>query len=165
MSNIRIELETSRGSIHLTLLADQTPVTCANFLNLAQRGYYNGLKFHRVIADFMVQGGCPQGIGSGGPGYKFEDECLPALKFDRAGLLAMANSGPRTNGSQFFITHVPTAWLNGKHTIFGTVTQGQDIVDTIKGGDKIISVKVLDDTADLMKAQAARVAEWNKVLD
>ena len=113
MDDIKITVNTSKGAINLTLFPDDAPVTCANFLNLATRGYYDGLKFHRVIPDFMVQGGCPQGTGTGGPGYKFEDECKPHRKHDKAGILSMANSGPSTNGSQFFITHVPTAWLDG----------------------------------------------------
>lgn len=164
MNDIRIQMNTDRGTIDLTLFADRTPVTCANFLNLAQSGYYDGITFHRVIKDFMVQGGDPTGSGSGGPGYRFEDECRADLKFDRAGLLAMANAGPRTNGSQFFITHVKTDWLNGKHTIFGAVTNGQDVVDAIRQGDKIKSVTVLDSTDELFKDQASRISEWNKAL-
>ncbi len=164
MTDIRIKFKTTRGDIEVTLLASRAPVTCASFLNLAKRGFYNGLTFHRVIKDFMVQGGDPEGTGRGGPGYRFEDECHGDLRFDRAGLLAMANAGPRTNGSQFFITHVPTDWLNGKHTIFGTVTKGQDVVDSIKQGDKIDAIEVLDSTDDLFAAQASRLAEWNKVL-
>ena len=112
--------DTDRGPIRVELAADKAPLTVANFVNLAQRGYYDGLKFHRVIADFMVQGGCPQGTGTGGPGYKFEDETNNGLRHER-GVLSMANAGPGTNGSQFFITHVPTPWLDGKHTVFGKV--------------------------------------------
>ncbi len=164
MNDIRIQMNTDRGTIDLTLLAGRTPVTCANFLNLAKSGYYDGITFHRVLADFMIQGGDPTGTGRGGPGYRFEDECHADLKFDRAGLLAMANAGPRTNGSQFFITHVPTSWLNGKHTIFGVVTQGQDVVDAIRQGDKIKDITVLDSTDDLFKDQAARIGEWNQAL-
>ncbi len=137
MQDIRIILTTNKGPIEATLLASQTPVTVANFLNLATRGYYNGLSFHRVIPDFMIQGGDPEGSGRGGPGYRFEDECKPELKHDRSGLFSMANAGPGTNGSQFFITHVPTPWLDGKHTVFGSVTKGQDVVNAIKQGDKI----------------------------
>ena len=164
MQDIRIQLVTSRGTIDLTLFASKAPVTVANFLNLAKRGFYDGLKFHRVIDDFMVQGGDPTGTGSGGPGYRFEDEVDTGLKFDRAGLLAMANAGPRTNGSQFFITHIPTTWLDGKHTIFGEVTKGQEIVDGIKQGDTITKIEVLDSADELFTAKADRIAEWSKSL-
>jgi peptidyl-prolyl cis-trans isomerase B (cyclophilin B) len=134
-------------------------------LNLAKRGYYNGIKFHRVIANFMVQGGDPTGTGSGGPGYRFEDECKRYLKHDREGILSMANAGPGTNGSQFFITHLATPHLDMKHTVFGRTTQGQDIVNAIRQGDKIESIEVLDSTDDLFTAQATRISEWNKALD
>ena len=117
-----ITIHTSKGDIKLTVFASKTPVTAASFLNLASRGFYDGLKFHRVIPDFMIQGGDPTGTGMGGPGYRFEDECRPDLRHDGPGVLSMANAGPGTNGSQFFITHVPTDWLNGKHTVFGKVT-------------------------------------------
>ena len=125
--------DTDRGPIRVELAADKAPLTVANFVNLAQRGFYDGLNFHRVIKDFMVQGGCPQGTGTGGPGYTFKDEPHPELTFDKPYLLAMANAGPGTNGSQFFITVGPTAWLNFKHTIFGEVAdQGsRDVVDAI----------------------------------
>jgi peptidyl-prolyl cis-trans isomerase B (cyclophilin B) len=164
MNDIRIEMRTSRGDIGITLLCSRAPTTCASFLNLARRGYYDGLIFHRVIDDFMIQGGDPTGTGRGGPGYQFEDECHPDLKFDRPGLLAMANAGPRTNGSQFFVTHVPTPWLNMKHTIFGTVTSGQDVVDAIRQGDKILGITVLDPADDLFAAKKERLAEWEKAL-
>jgi len=138
----------------------------ANFVNLAKRGFYDGLKFHRVIPDFMVQGGCPQGTGTGGPGYKFEDECRPDLRHDKPGVLSMANAGPRTNGSQFFITHVATPWLDGKHTVFGEIVGAEDqkVVDAIRGSDKIDSITLSGDAAAVLAAQADRVAEWNKVL-
>ena len=135
-------ITTSRGPIRLRLHDDKTPLTVASFVNLAQRGYYDGLGFHRVIPDFMIQGGCPHGSGTGGPGYKFEDEVVTGLKHDRPGILSMANAGPRTNGSQFFITHVPTPHLNGKHTVFGKVTKGLDVVDAIRQGDVMVKVKV-----------------------
>ena len=127
--------KTSKGDIRVELFADKTPKTVENFEKLVGEGFYNGLKFHRVIADFMVQGGCPQGTGTGGPGYKFADEFHPDLKHDTPGILSMANSGPNTNGSQFFITHVPTPWLDNKHSVFGKVLDGQDIVDAIEQGD------------------------------
>lgn len=127
--------KTSKGTITVELFEDKVPKTVANFTKLAGEGFYNGLKFHRVIADFMVQGGCPQGTGTGDPGYKFDDEFHPELRHDGPGVLSMANSGPNTNGSQFFITHVATPWLDDKHSVFGKVTEGQDIVDTIAQGD------------------------------
>jgi peptidyl-prolyl cis-trans isomerase B (cyclophilin B) len=164
MQDIRIKISTDKGDIEITLLASKTPLTVANFLNLASKGYYNGLKFHRVIPNFMIQGGDPTGTGAGGPGYKFEDEFSADLKFNRPGLLAMANAGPRTNGSQFFITHVPTDWLNQKHTIFGEVTKGQDIVNAVAQGDKIKSIEILDSTDELFKAQAARIEQWNAAM-
>ena len=164
MNDIRIKIRTGKGDIELTMLASKTPITVANFLNLASKKYYNGLKFHRVIANFMIQGGDPKGTGSGGPGYQFEDEFLPELKFDKAGLLAMANAGPRTNGSQFFITHGPTPHLNNKHTIFGVTTKGQDVIDAIAQGDKIQSIEILDSTDELFAAQADRIAKWNAAL-
>ena len=124
-------IETSKGTIQLELHAKEAPVTVANFANLALHGYYNGLSFHRVIDKFMIQGGCPDGTGSGGPGYSFEDECTPELKHDKPGTLSMANAGPGTNGSQFFISLAPAPWLDGKHTIFGQVTEGMDVVKKI----------------------------------
>ena len=156
--------DTERGPIRIELAADKAPLTVANFVNLAQRGYYDGLNFHRVIADFMVQGGCPEGSGRGGPGYRFEDETRNGLSHER-GVLSMANAGPSTNGSQFFITHVACPWLDGKHTVFGKVIEGQDIVDSVKQGDKINSVKIEGDAAAAIAAKADRVAEWNKTLD
>ena len=135
-------IETSKGTIRIQLHDDKTPKTVANFEKLAGDGFYNGLTFHRVIADFMVQGGCPQGTGTGGPGYSFEDEFHPDLRHDGPGILSMANSGPNTNGSQFFITHVATPWLDGKHSVFGKVIEGQDVVDAIAGGDVMDSVAI-----------------------
>ena len=164
MQDIRIILTTNKGPIEATLLASQAPVTVANFLNLATRGYYNGLSFHRVIPDFMIQGGDPEGSGRGGPGYRFEDECKPELNHDQPGIFSMANAGPGTNGSQFFITHVATPWLDGKHTVFGSVTKGQDVVNAIKQGDKIEKIEILDSTDDLFAAQQKRIDEWNAVL-
>ncbi len=164
VSDIRIVMKTTKGDIAITLFASQAPVTVANFLNLAEKKYYDGLSFHRVIAGFMIQGGDPTGTGSGGPGYKFEDEFVPALRFDREGILAMANSGPRTNGSQFFITHGPTPHLNDRHTIFGAVTKGQENVMGTKQGDKILSIQILDPTGPLFAAQAANLEQWNKTL-
>lgn len=158
---------TSRGPIHLRLHDDKTPLTVASFVNLAQRGYYDGLSFHRVIPDFMIQGGCPHGSGTGGPGYKFEDEIVAGLKHDRPGILSMANAGPRTNGSQFFITHIATPWLDGKHSVFGEIVGAEDqkVVDAIRGGDTIESVRIEGDTAPLLASQQARVDEWNAALE
>lgn len=164
ISDIKITFKTAKGDIKVTMFAHDAQVTCASFLNLATRGFYNGLTFHRVIPDFMVQGGDPTGSGMGGPGYKFECECKPHLKHDKPGILSMANAGPNTNGSQFFITHVATPWLDGKHTVFGAVTEGQDVVDKIVGGDKIDSIEIHDSTEALFAAQADRIADWNKSL-
>jgi peptidyl-prolyl cis-trans isomerase B (cyclophilin B) len=140
-------IETNRGTIKLQLHDDKVPKTVANFEKLANQGFYNGLKFHRVIPDFMIQTGCPQGTGTGGPGYKFADEFHKDLKHDGPGVLSMANAGPNTNGSQFFITHVATPWLDGKHSVFGRVIQGQDVVDAIKAGDKMEKVTIGEEAA------------------
>ncbi len=153
-NGIYAKFNTTKGAVLVKLTYDLTPGTVGNFVGLAEgqlenkvkpmgQKYYDGLKFHRVIPDFMVQGGCPQGIGSGGPGYSFEDEFHPTLKHDKPGVLSMANSGPASNGSQFFITHVPTNWLDGKHTVFGNVVEGQDVVDAIEQGDVIDSIEIL----------------------
>ncbi len=165
MKDIRIIVKTDKGDIEGVLYPSKAPVTVANFLNLAKRGYYDGLKFHRVIPDFMIQGGDPTGTGSGGPGYRFEDECTPELKHDKPGIFSMANAGPGTNGSQFFVTHVPTPWLDGKHTVFGSVTKGQDMVNAVAQGDTIKSIEILDPTDDLFAAQSKRLEEWNAILD
>ena len=156
-------ITTSKGAIRLNLFPEQAPVTVASFVNLAARRYYDGLAFHRVIANFMIQGGCPRGTGTGGPGYQFEDEFDSSLRHDRPGRLSMANAGPRTNGSQFFITHVPTPWLDDKHSIFGEVAGGEDqaVVDAIAQGDSIESITVEGDVEALLAAQSDRVAEWN----
>ncbi len=137
-------IQTSKGTIEIQLFADRVPKTVENFETLTGKGFYNGLKFHRVIPDFMIQGGCPKGTGTGGPGYTFEDEFHPELKHDGPGVLSMANAGPNTNGSQFFITHVPCPWLDGKHAVFGKVLSGQDVVDQIQQGDEMISVTIVD---------------------
>ena len=155
--------DTARGPIRVELLPDQAPLTVANFVNLARRGFYDGLNFHRVIADFMIQGGCPEGSGRGGPGYRFEDETGNGVRHER-GVLSMANAGPNTNGSQFFITHVATPWLDGKHTVFGKVVEGLDVVDAIAQGDAINSVKIEGDAEAALAARADRVAEWNRIL-
>lgn len=159
-------MNTDKGTIRLDLYPDRTPTTVANFVNLAQRGFYDALIFHRVIDEFMVQGGCPQGTGTGGPGYRFADEFVPELRHDAPGKFSMANAGPGTNGSQFFITHVPTPWLDDAHTIFGAVQSEQDqaVVNAIAQGDKIVSVTIEGDTADLL-ASVPEVAEWNAALD
>jgi len=156
-------IETSKGNINLTLFPHKTPVTVANFVNLAQKGFYDGLNFHRVIANFMIQGGCPLGTGTGGPNYRFEDEFDPSLRHDAAGKLSMANAGPGTNGSQFFITHVPTPHLDDVHSIFGQVNDSSDqaVIDSIAQGDQIVSVKVAGDIETLLDAQKDRVDEWN----
>jgi cyclophilin family peptidyl-prolyl cis-trans isomerase len=135
-------METNRGVIMLKLYASQTPRTVNNFVCLAEDGYYDGVTFHRVIPAFMVQGGDPTGTGRGGLGYTFKDEVDPKLKHDKPGVLSMANAGPGTNGSQFFITHVPTPWLDGKHSVFGQVTEGMDVVNAIEQGDVMLSVRI-----------------------
>jgi peptidyl-prolyl cis-trans isomerase B (cyclophilin B) len=164
---ISARIETSKGAINLDLHAEQAPVTVASFVNLARRGYYDGLSFHRVISDFMIQGGCPQGTGTGGPGYQFEDECTADLRHDGPGVLSMANAGPGTNGSQFFITHLTTDWLDGKHTVFGKIRGADDqaVVDAIEGGDRIEAITIEGDWQGVLAAQQARVAEWNATLD
>ena len=139
----KIQIQTERGNITIEMFEDEAPNTVANMISLIQKGYYNGLNFHRVIPDFMIQGGCPHGTGTGGPGYDFDDECTPDRRHDSAGILSMANAGPGTNGSQFFITHCPTPHLDGKHTVFGKVTEGQEVVDEIKQGDVMQTVVVL----------------------
>jgi peptidyl-prolyl cis-trans isomerase B (cyclophilin B) len=135
----------NRGTIRLKLHADKVPQTVANFEKLCGQGFYNGLKFHRVIADFMIQTGCPKGTGTGGPGYTFKDEFHKDLKHTGPGVLSMANAGPNTNGSQFFITHVATPWLDGKHSVFGQVIEGQDVVDAIKQGDVMTKVTIVEE--------------------
>jgi peptidyl-prolyl cis-trans isomerase B (cyclophilin B) len=165
MSDIRITLHTDKGDIEGTIFASKVPVTSANFLNLAKRGYYDGVAFHRVIANFMIQGGDPTGTGRGGPGYRFADEIDRSLKHDKPGLFSMANAGPNTNGSQFFITHLPTPHLDGKHAVYGEVTKGQDVVNAIRQGDKIKSITIHDDTAALFDAQKDNVEHWNSILD
>ena len=159
-------METNKGTIRLNLYPDETPMTVANFVNLAQRGFYDGLSFHRVIEEFMIQGGCPQGTGTGGPGYRFADEFVDSLRHDAPGKFSMANAGPGTNGSQFFITHVPTPWLDDAHTIFGAVEGDDDqaVVNAIGQGDHIVSVTVEGDTEGLL-ASVEQVAEWNSVLE
>lgn len=137
--------EVSKGKIVVELFPKEAPKTVNNFVFLAKDGFYNGTVFHRVIADFMIQGGDPTASGRGGPGYQFEDECRQAnAKKHEVGSLSMANAGPNTNGSQFFITHIATDWLNGKHTVFGKVTSGQDIVDATKQGDQLVSVTITE---------------------
>jgi len=166
VANPKAAIATSKGTITIELFADKTPLTVANFANLARRGFYDGLTFHRVIADFMIQGGCPEGTGTGGPGYRFEDEFNADLRHDGPGVLSMADAGPGTNGSQFFITHIETPWLDRKHSVFGKVCGAEDqaVVDAIRGGDTIESITISGDLAALDKV-ADRVADWNGKLD
>ena len=160
------EIVTEKGTISVDLFSEQTPITVANFVNLASRGFYDNLNFHRVIQDFMIQGGCPSGNGMGGPGYRFADEFLPELRHDSPGKLSMANAGPGTNGSQFFITHVPTPHLDDAHTIFGAVKSDEDqkIVDQIEQGDQIQTIKIVGEYEELLSSVES-VSEWNDVLD
>lgn len=166
MSDLIATIHTAKGPIRLKLFANEVPYTVANFVNLAQHGFYKNNQFHRVIANFMIQGGCPEGSGRGGPGYRFQDEFVPELKHDRAGILSMANAGPNTNGSQFFITHGPTPHLDDKHSVFGVVVDAKDqtVVDAIRQNDKIEDITIEGDTSDLFAKTADKIAEWNKVL-
>ena len=163
---MKVKIITAKGDVNINLLPDKSPVTVANFVNLAKKGYYDGLKFHRVIDNFMAQGGDPTGTGAGGPGYRFEDEVNNGLNFSKAGKLAMANAGPGTNGSQFFITTVPTEWLNGNHTIFGEVVSDDDlkVVKKLSNGDVMTKVVVEGDVDAFLKTQKTRVDSWNKTL-
>jgi len=174
------EMDTSKGKIVLLLEFEKTPLTVANFVGLAEgtkdystdggppkaqgKPYYDGLKFHRVIAHFMIQGGDPQGNGRGGPGYRFRNEIVPSLKHDRAGILAMANAGPDTNGSQFYITHEEVSRLDGGYTVFGHVVEGQDVVDKIAVGDTIKTVKIIrvGDKAKAFKGDESDFQKYSK---
>ena len=163
---MKATIVTNKGTIQLNLYPEKATVTVASFANLALHGYYDGLSFHRVIDNFMIQGGCPLGTGTGGPGYNFEDECTPELKHDGPGILSMANAGPGTNGSQFFITHVETPWLDGKHTVFGSVVGDEDMVtvNAIQQGDRIESISIDGDTEALLSSISERVQEWNGII-
>lgn len=167
MSTLKAVMQTNKGTININLFDDKTPVTVANFVNLATRGYYDGLSFHRVIGNFMIQGGCPDGTGMGGPGYKFEDEFVSELKHDKPGILSMANAGSATNGSQFFITHLPTPHLNGKHSVFGAVVSADDqkVVNSIAKGDVIEKLTIEGDTTALMAQVAEKLTAWNQTID
>ena len=162
-----VNFKTNKGEININLFPEKSPITVANFVNLVKHGYYDGLTFHRVIEDFMAQGGDPTGTGTGEPGYRFEDEVDNGLDFSIPGKLAMANAGPRTNGSQFFITTVPTEWLNGNHTIFGEVVSDADldVVKALTGNDVMEKVTVEgDDIEKLLEENKDRVAERNEIL-
>ena len=159
-------IKTIKGSINIDLFHKKAKMTVTNFANLSRRGFYNNLTFHRVIDDFMIQGGCPIGTGTGDAGYKFKDEFHNDLKHDKPGVLSMANSGPNTNGSQFFITHVATPWLDKKHTVFGEVSDEDslNVVNKIQQEDLIESIEIsgkLDEDAETKKA----LQKWNKVID
>lgn len=156
-------IETRHGTMEFELYKLVAPVTVANFVNLATRGYYDGLIFHRVIDDFMAQGGDPFGDGSGGPGYTFEDEIR--MRHNQDGILSMANSGPNTNGSQFFITHLATPHLNNLHTVFGKIFTGRELIRQIRIGDEIISIRIAGDAKGFLERHADRVYQWNQVLD
>lgn len=170
LNDIRILLRTSKGDLEATLYPSKAPVTTANFLNLAARRFYHGLTFHRVVPHFVIQGGDPLGTGTGGPGYRFENENHPSLSHSQLGVMAMANAGPDTNGSQFYITidslrpeHIEM--LDGNYTIFGQLTKGHDAASNIAVGDKVESIEILDSTDALFGEQKARLREWNKMLD
>ena len=162
---LKATFKTTKGDINLELHAEKAPITVANFVNLCKKGYYDGLKFHRVIPDFMIQGGCPFGTGTGGPGYQFKDEFHPTLRHDTAGVLSMANSGPGSNGSQFFITHIETPWLDNNHTVFGTVVTESDqkVVDSIAQNDVIESISIDGDLSNTPEIQD-QIDSWNEIL-
>ncbi len=162
---LKATFKTTKGDINLELHAEKAPLTVANFVNLCKKGYYDGLKFHRVIPDFMIQGGCPLGTGTGGPGYQFKDEFHPTLRHDTAGVLSMANSGPGSNGSQFFITHIETPWLDNNHTVFGTVITESDqkVVDSIAQNDVIESISIDGDLSNTPEIQD-QIDSWNEIL-
>ena len=159
-------IKTNRGNINLDLFSDKAKLTVSNFANLSRRKFYNNLTFHRVIDNFMIQGGCPIGTGSGDPGYKFKDEFSPDLKHDKPGILSMANSGPNTNGSQFFITHLKTSWLDKKHTVFGEVSdaESQDVVNSIRQNDLIESIEIRGDLISDPEVDEYMLG-WNEILD
>ena len=163
---MKVKFTTNKGEININLLPEKSPVTVASFVNLVKNGYYNGLKFHRVIEDFMAQGGDPTGTGMGGPGYRFEDEVNNGLDFSVPGKLAMANAGPGTNGSQFFITTVPTEWLNGNHTIFGEVVSNSDleVVKLLSNNDVMERVEIEGDVKEILDNYKDRISEWNSIL-
>ena len=163
---MKATIKTTRGDISLDLFPDKAKLTVANFVNLSQKGFYNNLTFHRVIEDFMIQGGCPIGTGTGDPGYKFKDEFHNDLRHDQPGMLSMANSGPNTNGSQFFITHVATPWLDKKHSIFGRVTSSDshEVVTKIKQDDVIESIEIKGDIEFDQDVQES-IENWNKIID
>jgi len=165
--DVQVVMQTNRGNIRLNLFGEKIPMTSAQFINLARRGFYDDLAFHRVIPEFMVQGGCPDGNGTGGPGYQFDDEFSRELWHDKPGILSMANAGPGTNGSQFFITHVPTPWLDGKHTVFGEVVsdEDQDVVNAIEQGDVLQAIIIEGDVVELLEQEQEKVDEWNRILD
>ncbi len=159
-------IHTTKGDIRLNLFQDKAPLTVLNFINLSRKRFYNGLTFHRVVPNFMIQGGCPMGDGTGGPGYNFADEFSSSLKHDRAGILSMANAGPNTNGSQFFITYVPTPYLDNKHTVFGEVMDIKDmkVVRSIVAGDKITNVTIQGNYTALAEKYKDQLEKWNRVL-
>ena len=163
---MKVKFTTNKGEININLLPEKSPVTVASFVNLVKNGYYNGLKFHRVIEDFMAQGGDPTGTGMGGPGYRFEDEVNNGLDFSVPGKLAMANAGPGTNGSQFFITTVPTEWLNGNHTIFGEVVSESDleVVKLLSNNDVMERVEISGDVKEILDTYKDRISEWSLIL-
>ena len=166
MSDIIATIHTNKGAMRLKLFAEQTPYTVANFVNLAQKGFYKNNQFHRVIGQFMIQGGCPEGSGRGGPGYRFQDEFQASLRHNKAGILSMANAGPGTNGSQFFITHGPTPHLDGKHSVFGEVVAQADldVVNAIRQNDKIENITIEGDTTALFAKTADQLVVWNAAL-
>lgn len=163
--NMTATIETDKGTIKIDLFEDRAPMTVANFVNLATRGYFDGLTFHRVVPNFVIQGGDPLGTGTGGPGYRFGDEFHPELRHTGPGILSMANAGPNTNGSQFFITLSPTPHLDNRHSVFGKVTEGMEVVNSIEKGDHMKKVTISGDVQALLSKMSEHVAKWNEVLD
>ena len=159
----KVIITTGKGVMKVEFFEKDAPNTVTNFIDLVEKGFYNGLTFHRVIPDFMIQGGCPLGTGTGDGGYKFDDEFHPSLKHDKPGVLSMANAGPGTNGTQFFITHVPTPWLDGKHTVFGHVVEGQDVVDSVAQNYLIDSIEIIRVVEESEKWNAIEALELLKV--
>jgi len=159
-------INTNKGTIKLNLFYNEAPLTVSNFVNLSKQGYYDNLSFHRVINDFMIQGGCPNGTGSGGPGYQFSDEFHTDRKHDKPGILSMANAGPGTNGSQFFITHIETPWLDNNHTVFGEIldSNDQDVVNQIIQGDTIQKINIIGDLPDDKEIEK-QIEAWNSILE
>lgn len=167
MTTLIAKIQTDKGTIHLNLFPEHAPTTVANFVHLSQKGFYENNQFHRVVDNFVIQGGCPEGSGRGGPGYRFQDEFHPDLTHSKPGILSMANAGPATNGSQFFITHVPTPHLDNNHSVFGEVATPEDleIVMQVRQGDMIKNIEIEGDVDAFVKQHAEQIQAWTKAMD